>query len=175
MTQQLQLKNFALTVTFFHWSSAQWLSFLAFCSLFSGSNDFFAAIWALRPDSHSLLWTVDVSLELLEVFNVQYVGSNLRSCIVHQQFLRLVIWKLSIHCSWSGSWSFWGTDLVKASSVFLWWYVKAHTCMCIHIYSGYNSINRASFSLPSSEQKSWSKAHEGTKKSQTNSPIFTFI
>ena len=62
--------------TDFHWSNVHCSCFFAQASLFyllvSFSSSFFAAIWPWRPDSRSLLWTVDVEvcllLELWEAF-----------------------------------------------------------------------------------------------------------
>ena len=55
--------------TDFHWSNVHCSCFLAQASLFfllvSFSRDFFAAIRPWRPDSHNLLWTVDVEICLL--------------------------------------------------------------------------------------------------------------
>jgi hypothetical protein len=80
-TQWLELKikhvDSSDKLTYFHQSNVHCLCFLAQAGLFlllvSFSSGFFAAIWPWRPDSHSLLWVVDVEmcllLELCEAFN----------------------------------------------------------------------------------------------------------
>ena len=70
MTRQLEPKISILDssdqITDFHWSNVHCSCFLAQASflflLVSFSSGFFAAIWPWRPDSRSLLWTVNLSV-----------------------------------------------------------------------------------------------------------------
>ena len=59
-----------------------------FFLLFFLCSGFFEAIRPWRPDSHGVLWTVDVEMCLLLELCELYVGSNLRCCYL--AFLRLV-------------------------------------------------------------------------------------
>ena len=67
--------------TDFHRSNVHFLCFLAQASVFfllmSFSSGFFAAIWPWRPDSHSLLWTVDVEMCLLLELCEAYIWAEI--------------------------------------------------------------------------------------------------
>ena len=128
--------------TDFHCSNTNCLCFFTQASLFfllvSFSSGFFAAIWPCRPDSRSLLWTVDVEmcllLELCEAFiwaaiseagnsnelilcNRDKYGSFSVAVLVKDSFI--IVLDGFCHCTWRNIQSSWN-ELKWAVLAIIW-------------------------------------------------------